>query len=270
MEVLPLDRFLDLDIPDRGCIVDPIIPVQGLVMIYAARGVGKTHLAFGIAYAAALGRPFLRWDVPKPVDVLYVDGEMAAPKVQSRARKVATAYDSAPSSRFRIATPDLQKAGMPNLATQEGRDTLTGAMGPAKLVVLDNLSTLFRGTDENDAGSWEPTQEWLLQLRSAGRSVILVHHAGKGGQQRGSSKREDPLNTIIALRHPCDYKKAQGARFIVSFEKARDFYGEDAEPFVARFRADEKMATWEVEEVPEAEKPENEKLVEKLVKALGG
>lgn len=57
--------------------------------------------------------------------------------------------------------------------------------------------------------------------RRAGRSIVLVHHAGKGGAQRGTSKREDVLDTVIALRRPTDYSADQGARFNSFRESAR-------------------------------------------------
>jgi putative DNA primase/helicase len=65
-------------------------------------------------------------------------------------------------------------------------------------------------------------------------SGLIVHHAGKGGQQRGTSRREDVLDTSISLRRPEDYRPAEGARFEVHFEKHRDFFGEDAAPFEAK------------------------------------
>jgi hypothetical protein len=34
-------------------VLDPIIPEKGLAMLYAPRGIGKTHVALGIVYAAA-------------------------------------------------------------------------------------------------------------------------------------------------------------------------------------------------------------------------
>ena len=43
------------------------------------------------------------------------------------------------------------------------------------------------GLDNNTSA---PIQNWLLSLRSLNRSVLLIHHAGKGGQQRGTSRRE--------------------------------------------------------------------------------
>jgi helix-turn-helix resolvase-like protein len=86
---------------------------------------------------------------------------------------------------------------------------------------------------ENDADAWTPVQNWALQLRRAGKSVILIHHAGKSGRQRGTSRKEDVLDTIIGLRRPPDYSPDQGARFEVYYEKSRGFYGKDAEPFEA-------------------------------------
>jgi putative DNA primase/helicase len=52
--------------------------------------------------------------------------------------------------------------------------------------------------------------------------VLLVHHAGTNGRQRGTSRREDALDTVIALRRPEDYLPEQGARFEVHFEKLRN------------------------------------------------
>ena len=38
--------------------------------------------------------------------------------------------------------------------------------------------------------------------RPGSKTVLFVHHSGKGGQQRGTSRREDVLDTVIALRYP--------------------------------------------------------------------
>ena len=42
------------------------------------------------------------------------------------------------------------------------------------------------------------------------------------GRQRGTSRREDALDTVIALRRPDDYSPEHGARFEVHFEKLRN------------------------------------------------
>lgn len=58
-----------------------------------------------------------------------------------------------------------------------------------------------------------------------------MHHSAKSGAQRGTSKREDVLDTVIALKRPKDYEPTQGARFEVHFEKGRELLGKDAMPF---------------------------------------
>ena len=104
------------------------------------------------------------------------------------------------------------------------------------MIVVDNLSTLAPGVRENEADSWVPVQAWALRQRREGRSVLFVHHAGKGGGQRGTSRKEDVLNTVIALKRPPDYSPIQGARFEVHFEKARGFFGEEAKPIEASLK----------------------------------
>ena len=76
-----------------------------------------------------------------------------------------------------------------------------------------------------------------MNLRRRGISTLFIHHAGKGGQQRGASKREDVLDTVIYLERPGDYNASEGARFIVQYEKNRHFHGDDAKPFEALLMA---------------------------------
>ena len=69
--------------------------------------------------------------------------------------------------------------------------------------------------------------------------MLVIHHGGKSGMQRGTSRKEDVLDTVIGLRKPPDYQADQGARFEIHFEKARGFYGPEAEPFEARLMGDQ-------------------------------
>jgi len=75
-----------------------------------------------------------------------------------------------------------------------------------KFVILDNLSSLTK-IDELDGNAWLLIQEWLLELRKQGIAVLLVHHSGKRGGQRGISKREDILDTVINLEVTTPNKK---------------------------------------------------------------
>jgi putative DNA primase/helicase len=72
-----------------------------------------------------------------------------------------------------------------------------------------------------------------MELRKRGLVVLLIHDSGKSGEQRGASRREDVLDTVIGLRRPEDYEPRQGARFEVHVEKSRAHFGEGGRPFEA-------------------------------------
>ena len=229
--------LLAMTLPPRNQVLSPWLPEKGLTMIYGPRGIGKTHLVMGCAWAIASGGKFLSWHAPQPRKVLVIDGEMPGQVLQERLAKLAEGAEGEPAPDYLSFVPmDMQERGL-DLALPEHQDELEPLLADVSVIVLDNISTLTRGGKENEGESWLPVQEWALGQRRKGRSVIFIHHAGKGGQQRGTSRREDVLDTVISLRMPQDHEPDQGARFEVHFEKNRGFYGDDAKPFEAAFDA---------------------------------
>jgi putative DNA primase/helicase len=228
-----LQDFLSLGIPPREMLLAPILPEKSLSMLYAPRGIGKTLLALSIGLAVATGANLLRWSVPRPRRVLYVDGEMTMADLQQRLMDILVGLGGEiPNDAFRILAADHTERGI-NLATQDGQEGINRVLDGTDLVILDNLSTLFPNGSENAGDAWGPMQNWLLNLRRRGVSVLFVHHAGTNGRQRGTSRREDVLDTVIALRRPANYSPDQGARFEVHFEKLRHRIGEFGQPFEA-------------------------------------
>lgn len=261
---LSLGELLELELPPREDVLAPWLPTQGLVMVYAPRGIGKTWVGLGVAYAVASGGDFLRWSAPVARGVIYIDGEMPAVVMQQRLAAVANSADAEPTAPLLIVTPDVQSIGMPDLATEAGQalidEHVTDDIG---LIVVDNLSSLARSGRENEAESWQLIQTWALRHRAAGRSVLFVHHAGKGGAQRGTSRREDVLDTVIALRRPADYNPESGAVFEVHFEKARGIHGSDVAPFEARLATDsEGKHTWTTRTVEDSTRERVAALIE--------
>ncbi|MBR5734473.1 MAG: AAA family ATPase [Desulfovibrionaceae bacterium] len=242
-----------MDIPPRGHVLYPVIPTQGLAMLHAMRGIGKTFAALQMAYAVASGgTAFTRWRAEKPLKVLYIDGEMPMSSMQERlARITQAAGTEPPEDFFRIITPDIQPDFiMPNLATREGQALVAPYVEDADFIVVDNLATLMRTGKSNDEDTWAPVQEWILSLRRRGKSALLVHHESKNGSQRGTIAKEDALDTVIRLSRPADYEAAQGARFKVQLLKARGVFGNEAEPFEAALAPD---GSWQVTGIDEAE-----------------
>ncbi|HME86144.1 MAG TPA: AAA family ATPase [Roseiarcus sp.] len=236
LKVLDGEELLKADFPPRTSMFSPWLPEKGLAMIYGTRGVGKTWIALSIAHAIACGGEFLCWGAARPRRVLYIDGEMPAQTLQERyAAVVGASRRDAPQENFRLVAADVQPDGLPDLADAEAQRFYEAVIADADLIIVDNLSTIARGLRENEADAFGPVQSWLLAQRAAGRSVLLIHHAGKGGGQRGTSRKEDVLDTVISLSRPPGYSATEGARFEVRFTKSRGFWGRDAEAFEARY-----------------------------------
>lgn len=247
-----LHEFTSLSLPTRELVLDPILPLKGIAMLYAARGVGKTHVGLGAAYAVATGTAFLKWRAPKPRHVFYVDGEMPSRALQDRLKAIIRGIDAVPPTlddHLRILPMDAQDLGTSiNLAEASSQNSIEEMLSDVELLILDNLSTLVNGGRENDAESWIGMQGWLLHLRRKGMSVIMIHHAGRGENARGTSKREDILDTVIHLKRPVDYQIEEGARFEVHLTKCRGVFGEEASPFEARMEVRDEATYWTVRE----------------------
>jgi len=237
IKAVGLDTFIKLDLPKKDKIMSPWLDSSSLNMIHAPRGVGKTHVAIGIAYALATGGEFLGWKVAKPKKVLYIDGEMTASAMQDRFTK-KLAEDALTRENLKnllIITPDLQDRLMPDLASAQGQMEISKHTDIADVIVVDNLSCLVRSSaDENSAESWNTVLEWSLKMKRERRAVIFIHHSGKNGQQRGTSRKEDSLDVVINLKRPENYCPTMGAKFEVHYEKNREWAGKEAKPFVAQ------------------------------------
>jgi hypothetical protein len=235
LRAIGADELVKLELPELEVILEPWLSEKTLGMIYAKRGVGKTYLMIWIACAVASGTAFLGWRPRRPRGVLFVDGENSVQMMQKRIGEFATAHGEIPPL-LRVITPDLQDQAMPDLATAAGQALINEQVTPdTALIIIDNLSCLVRsGGNENESESWAAVAEWALAHRRAGRAVLFVHHAGKSGAQRGTSKREDLLDVVINLRHPAEYHESDGASFELRFEKARSLTGADVEHIEVR------------------------------------
>ena len=252
---ISLSEFLAMEIEPQESILEPWLNSRSLNMLHAKRGVGKTYMGLSIAYAVATGTAYLKWKAPKARKVVYLDGEMSSFTLQSRLMAIseATPCDSLLLENLRIFTPDLQEGPIPDLADKKWHGAVRDFIGDAELVIVDNLSCLARsGGPENDADSWNPLADWAQSLRREGVAVLFMHHSGKSGQQRGTSRKEDILNVVINLRHPVEYSPEMGATFEVHFEKGRELFGENSKPFIAKLVSEEAVHVWEITDMEDS------------------
>lgn len=239
--VISAADFLEYELPKTEFLLYPLIPQNGLSLLYAERGAGKTFMAMAIAIAAASGFDFLNFKADKPRRVLYIDGEMDAREMQDRLNLLIAGFESEGKTVIReninLFLSGLQdNATMPDLATPIGQRQVELYAKNADLIIVDNIFSLYTAGRENDADSWVKYNEWSRKMRAMGKSILWLHHTGKDKTRgpRGSSAIEAILNTSIALEVSSNHKANDGAEVVAEYHKSRGVSGDDVRPFAAK------------------------------------
>lgn len=250
-------------------IAPPVWLVEGFMLdnswsqIAGWRGIGKTMLTVSLALALSRGEPFLFWNVAKPVHVLFIDGEMRA----GAFKKILELFggntgcgqlDVMLSEDFyRIEERPftlnnvLHQQQLKNLLAQ-----LEALNRRPSVIIFDNLSAMTSGLDENSNSDQDSLIAFMMGLRHDGYSIIQIHHTGKGGDQRGASRREDMLDVSIKLSPPDEKDKEGRAKFVFEFTKTRGMLTPKPDRFVATLGTDEYgKAVWTTDVQAEKQKP---------------
>ena len=241
-----------LEIPDMKVIMAPWLKAGNIVMINGSRGIGKTFFCMSLALAITRNISIGPWGTENPVGVLYIDGEMPVSLIKDNHNKLTRHLPALCAPLDIISADWMQKKGLftPNLASENCRDDIYRLLkdGAYEVVVLDNIASLTPGIDENSKQEWDPINQWLLSIRFLDIAVILIHHTGKSGDQRGTSGREDNIDISIKLSHPPQYTPADGAKFNVDFTKSRGVYGENVKGFTFQISEKDEGLTWTTED----------------------
>ncbi len=246
-------------------LLEPWLPYKGSALIYAAAGVGKTLFTLNVAYALCSGGNFLKYSAPSPKRVLYVDGEMTYSIMHSRLMDIVNQQGKLTEftqDNFFLLTPDkVYPLKLPKIDTPEGQLFYNRIMEENKIdvVIFDNFATLSV-FDESSAEEWKFLQDWFIELRSGGKTIICVHHAGKDGKgYRGTSKMLDCVDTAISLQNLSgtvfESEITNVKKFKIDYQKSRTFGGLDSLAFEVILS----MGVWTCESV---EKNNTTKIIE--------
>ncbi len=225
--------------PPLEHVFSPCLPTQGIAFIYAPTGVGKTLFTLNLAYAIAGGGNFLKYFCPKPRKILYIDGEMPYGQLHARVMQISRTQGPLDfPDNFMVLTPDkIVPFRMPMIDEEYGQQLYEDLITKydREVIIFDNLSMLA-SFDENKSHEWKPIQNWLLSLRAAGKTVIIIHHSGKEKTSyRGTSRMLDCVDTAISLQpitnDELEEESIAGRKFKIVYQKARVFGGKDALPF---------------------------------------
>lgn len=225
--LISLGDMLTLSLVAETSLLGRMVLEKSIGLIAGPRGGGKSWLAMIIAYSVAAGKLLHPWGIGSGASVVLLDGEMRAAGVQERFR-LLHAFNSDPVSQkmaeknIQIISRDYVGDPIGSIDTEDGQRRLDELIpDSAKLVIVDNLSAWTSGGRE-DSSSWALIKSWLIKKRLRGVAVLLIHHTGKNGQQRGSSMHEDLLDYSILLSPLQSDTERQDTRFSIEHTKLRD------------------------------------------------
>ena len=222
--ILSANEFYKIKVPKQQELLFPWLKEDSINLISGWRGCGKTWLALAILDAVSSGKSFGPWECKKSVPCLFLDGEMTIRDDRDRIENLKL-YSARENPLYFYSDAYANQMGLPraSLIDAEWRKKMKEILisKQVKLWVADNISSLSPGLDENAKQDWDVINQWLLDLRYAGIATILSHHVNKDGGQRGTSAREDQLDTSIILKVPHDYTTEDGCRFVMDFGKHR-------------------------------------------------
>ena len=205
---LEFDEIESDNPPAIEYILHPVLPAQGICFIYAASGLGKTLFTLNLAYAIAGGGSFLKYNCQIPRKVLYVDGEMPYKQLHARLMEIPKHQGILDYKKnLAFLTPDkIMPTRIPKIDELLGQQFYEQfiELYQYEVIIFDNLSMLS-SIDESKSSEWKIIQDWLLYLRAIGKTVIIIHHAGKDKSgYRGTSRMLDCADTAISLQSLID------------------------------------------------------------------
>ena len=234
-------QLLAQKFPPREFVIAPWLRTGESALIWAPTGVGKTWLTLSLSMAIAGGGRVWEWKAPKPRKVLIIDGEMNVQDLQERMAFLSKSrgvdgldsrelgsnllfmprqYQNPRSEFFDITNPASQEHILTHLEKAE-----------AEVIVIDNLTTCADSLeDENAAAAFRPVMSFLMKMKHAGKTAIVVHHANKAGTDaRGSTALEATFEVKLGLQRPA-VSKPGSASFVTEFGKFRAKGGDSLSP----------------------------------------
>jgi len=183
------------ELPKPEPLIEHVLFRESIAVLSGKFGTYKSFVAVGMACSLASGRPWMGYNVPEAVPVIYAAAE-GAYGLRMRIDAWEKRYGEVPDDFYLIPI----SARITNRDDMAELGELVGETG-AKLVVFDTLHASTPGADEDKASDMGPVVDALRMLREKyGVAALLPHHTGHEGKRaRGSSSIEDDADVSFVI-----------------------------------------------------------------------
>lgn len=196
----PLEEFMRRDPSQKG-LVEGVIGEGELTMLFGESGVGKSFVALDLALSIASAQPWLGRNVTQG-SVVYLpsegfDGFHARIQAWCAHRGVSSAELPFHMGAYEFALNNPHDF-------KEFQDELCGIHPQPKLIVVDTLTGMTSGLDQNSAKDMAAFADTckMMKLITTGAAVLVVHHSGhkEKGRGKGALDFHAACDKVIAVR----------------------------------------------------------------------
>lgn len=197
-----LHEYAD-NVQDPTWLIPGMLPAHGIGMLYGESGSFKSFLALDMALSLAFGIPG-QWGAP-PVknDVLFFAGEGPV----ATAKKRWPAWMEWQNIEFRSDHRFFISSEVPlytdSAAWENVKKDLVELKAKPALIIIDTMTRLITGLDENSAKDASMVTKFMEQLaRYYECCVLAIHHTGKDQNKgaRGSSAFYANMDFVISTK----------------------------------------------------------------------
>jgi archaellum biogenesis ATPase FlaH len=244
----------------------PWLQLGEIILLYAPRGVGKSFVAMMLAHGAATGGMFLKWKCSRKFKVLYNECEMPGKLVSDRFMMIDRgSADSVDSKYLQLLTREEMGRNW-NMASFEDQAGYDREFQDREIIIIDNLTNAMFAESSKDSefDQYQRAKQLLFSLRDAGKTVILIHHAGKSGQQLGTSIKENDVDTMLRLQSSRLKGNPEATSIELHFEKTRRVAGKPPGPFFVEYADVDNSIAFNVKELDDLKLQQIPDLLQRL------
>ena len=175
--------------------------------MFAVSRAAKTFLAIDMAFAIALGRPFMgRKTTRGAVLIVPLEGRAGFKKRLKAAKQV----HGDPGKMIGVMEdagtlgPAPTSAGFVAAIIAQARQLERESGHPVVLIIIDTLAVALAGQVENDASTMAAVLAQMHRISAAtGATVLLIHHPNKANpkEMRGSGALFNGCDEILRIDH---------------------------------------------------------------------
>jgi hypothetical protein len=193
-QALDWTELLSGELPDPEWLVEPLLEEGHQIAIYSQPKTGKSLLMLDVVAGLAAGKPVLGNPAREPISIVYVDQENGRRDIREHLTNMGYTDKDLVNLHY-YSFPSLAM-----LDTEEGGKQLyaVASYHRAKLVVLDTLSRVVEGRENENDTYHNLYRNTGVRLKADGIAVIRLDHAGKDDDKgmRGASAKASDVDSV--------------------------------------------------------------------------